>query len=82
LDPHERNLNFKGDIQFEDLETGEKITTQPWYIKQMYQQKMEEFINLLKSQCRNNQIDYQLIDTSYALDLALMEYLIKRRKLI
>ena len=82
LDPHERHLDFKGDIQFEDLETGEKITTQPWYIKQAYQQKVEEFINQLKSQCRNNQIDYQLIDTSNTLDLALMEYLIKRRKLI
>ncbi len=82
LDPHERHLDFKGDIQFEDLETGEKITTQPLYIKHDYQRKIEEFINHLKSQCRNNQIDYQLIETNYTLDLALMEYLIKRKKLI
>jgi uncharacterized protein (DUF58 family) len=82
LDPHERHLDFKGDIQFEDLETGEKITTQPWYIKGDYKNKVEAYLNFLKAQCRNNQIDYQLIGTDYALDLALMEYLIKRKKLI
>jgi len=82
LDPLERQLDFKGEIQFEDLETGEKITTQPWYIKRDYQQKIEEYIRFMKSQCRNNQIDYQLITTDYSLDLALMEYLIKRKKLI
>jgi uncharacterized protein (DUF58 family) len=82
LDPRERQLDFKGEIQFEDLESGEKITTQPWYIKRDYQQKIEEYIRYMKSECRTNRIDYQLIDTDYTLDLALMEYLIKRRKLI
>jgi uncharacterized protein (DUF58 family) len=82
LDPQERHLNFKGEIQFEDLETGEKITTQPWYIRRDYQLQIDEYIRDLKSQCRNNRIDYNLITTDTALDLALMEYLIKRRKLI
>jgi uncharacterized protein (DUF58 family) len=82
LDPKERSLNFEGDVQFEDLETSEKINTQPWYIKQDYQRKMEEYIGYIKAQCRNNQIDYQLIDTGTTLDKALMEYLIKRKKLI
>ena len=82
LDPKERSFNFEGDVQFEDLETGEKINTQPWYIKQDYQRKIEEYIGYIKSQCRDHQIDYQLINTDTSLDMALMEYLIKRKKLI
>jgi len=81
LDPKERYLDFQGDVIFEDLETGEKIKTYPWYIKREYQDKVEGYINLLKSQCRENQIDYQLLETHFTLDLALMEYLIKRNRL-
>jgi hypothetical protein len=81
LDPKELSFDFQGDILFEDLETGEKIKTFPWYIKRDYQEKVEEFITFLRKQCYENQIDYQLIETNSTLDLALMEYLIKRNRL-
>jgi uncharacterized protein (DUF58 family) len=81
LDPQEIEFNFNGDVLFEDLETGEKIKTHPWYIKKDYQQKINEFINFYKSACRENKIDYQLLLTDSSLDQALMEYLIKRNRL-
>ena len=81
LDPKERNFDFQGDVIFEDLETGEKVRTYPWYIRREYQSKVEEYINQIKNQCRENQIDYQLLETHHTLDLALMEYLIKRNRL-
>jgi uncharacterized protein (DUF58 family) len=81
LDPKELSFDFQGDVLFEDLETGEKIKTYPWYIKRDYQEKVEEFITFLRNQCHENQIDYQLIETNSTLDLALMEYLIKRNRL-
>ena len=82
LDPKELNFDFQGDVLFEDLETSERIRTFPWYIKRDYQKKVREFIAYLKSQCREDQIDYQLIETDTTLDLALMEYLIKRNHLL
>ena len=81
LDPLELNFDFQGDIVFEDLETGENIRAHPWYIKQNYIEKMEEHINYLKKQCLENQIDYSMIRTDMNLDIALMDYLTKRKKL-
>jgi len=81
LDPQEIQFDFKGDVIFEDLESTEKIRTFPWFIKKEYQEKMQEFISYYRSTCRENRIDYQLIETDLSLDKALMEYLVKRNKL-
>ena len=77
----ELNFDFQGDVIFEDLETGESIRAHPWYIKQNYKEKMEEHINYLKIQCLENRIDYRMIKTDMNLDIALMDYLTKRKKL-
>jgi uncharacterized protein (DUF58 family) len=82
LDPEEINFNFKGDVIFEDLESGEKILTTPWYIKQHYVEMIDELIKQFRFNCRANLIDYQLLKTNYTLDIALMEYLTKRARLI
>ncbi|OQX95374.1 DUF58 domain-containing protein [candidate division KSB1 bacterium 4572_119] len=81
LDPMEISFDFKRNALFKDLETGEKITTQPWHIRADYRKLMQEFINNYKRQCRMNRIDYVLLDTSRTFDLALMEYLIKRKRI-
>jgi len=81
LDPQEISFDFKGDVLFEDLESRERLRTFPWYIKKEYQSQVQRFIQYYRSNCRENLIDYQLCQTSYTLDLALMEFLIKRNKL-
>ena len=81
LDPQEIYFEFSGDVIFEDMESSEKIRTYPWYIKKEYRNKVQEYIQFLKSLCRENRIDYQLLETNLSLDQALMEYLIKRNKL-
>jgi uncharacterized protein (DUF58 family) len=81
LDPEEIRFDFKGDVIFEDLESGEKILTTPWYIKQHYVQMIDEMIKQFRFNCRANLIDYQLLETNYTLDIALMEYLTKRARL-
>ncbi len=81
LDPMEISFNFKRNALFKDLETGEKMTTQPWHIKAEYQKQVQRFIENYKRQCRLNRIDYVLIDTSWDFDRALMEYLLKRKKI-
>jgi len=81
LDPLERSFAFGGDAIFKDLETQEELMTQPWHIQKAYQQSMQEFLDYYKRQCRDNNIDYVLLDTSMSFDKALFEYLNKRKRI-
>jgi uncharacterized protein (DUF58 family) len=81
LDPLERSFAFEGDAIFKDLETQEELMTQPWHIQKAYQQSMQEFLDFYKRQCRDNNIDYVLLDTSTPFDKALFEYLNKRKRM-
>jgi uncharacterized protein (DUF58 family) len=79
LDPLERSFAFGHDALFRDLETAEEMTTQPWQIRKAYQEAMKKFVDGYKRQCREHNIDYVLLDTSTPFDVALLEYLQKRR---
>ena len=81
LDPLERSFAFDGDAIFKDLETQEELLTQPWHIQKAYQQSMQEFLDFYKRQCRDNNIDYVLLDTSTPFDKVLFEYLNKRKSM-
>ncbi len=80
LDPLERTFNFGTDANFRDMETGEEMVTQPYQIHKAYAEAMEEFTGKIKRECRAQGIDYLLLDTSIPFDVALVEYLAKRRK--
>jgi uncharacterized protein (DUF58 family) len=79
LDPLERTFNFGNDATFRDMETGEELVTQPFQIRQAYATAMTEFTDRIKRECRQHNIDYVLLDTSVPFDVALVEYLNKRR---
>ena len=81
LDPLERSFAFGNDAIFKDMETREELTTQPWHIQNAYQQSMHQFLEFYKRQCRDNNIDYVLLETSTPFDKALFEYLNKRKKM-
>ena len=81
LDPLERSFAFGGDAIFKDMETKEEVMTQPWHIQKAYQQSMKDFLDYYKRQCRENNIDYVLLDTSMPFDKALFEYLNKRKRM-
>lgn len=81
LDPLERTFAFDRDAVFRDMETGETITTQPWHIREAYGGEMRRFLENTKRECRQNNIDYVLLDTTTPFDVALAEFLHKRRKL-
>ncbi len=81
LDPMERSFQFKHNATFEDMETGEKMATQPWHIREDYQSLMADFLKTYKDQCLANRIDYALMDTHESFDTALMQYLIKRKRI-
>lgn len=81
LDPMERSFAFGSDAVFKDVETGELIMTQPYHIQKAYQEAMREFVERYKRECRENSIDYLLLDTSVPFDTALLNYLNKRQRL-
>lgn len=81
LDPRERDFAFTGEAIFEDMETGERITTSPWQIKQDYQRTFAQVSGLIASECRQARVDYHLIDSSMPFDKALYSFLAKRERL-
>lgn len=81
LDPQELELDFTQHTRFRDMESGEEIITQPWHIQKDYQKSMQSFCEYFKSRFRANHIDYVMLRTDESLDLALSEYLIKRKRI-
>lgn len=81
LDPLERSFAFGSDAIFKDMETAEQMMTQPWQIQKAYQNAMSDFVARYKHECRENYVDYVLMDTATSFDVALTEYLHKRELL-
>ncbi len=81
LDPLELSFEFHQDAVFKDMETGEEINTQPWHLRSEYQSHVKEFIHRYKKVCRENKIDYILLNTKESYDRALFEYLLKRKRI-
>jgi uncharacterized protein (DUF58 family) len=81
LDPTERSFAFRQDAEFRDMETGEKMTTQAWHIRSAYRDSMAAFVDHYRRECRENYIDYVLLDTTTPYDVALVQYLQKRQML-
>lgn len=81
LDPMERSFAFGTDALFRDMETQEELLTQPWHIQKAYRESFQQFLDHYKRECRENAIDYVLLDTSIPFDKALFEYLNKRKRI-
>jgi uncharacterized protein (DUF58 family) len=82
MDHQELTLDYKGLIQFEDMESGDKIRTFPQSIRPGYQQRVGAFLDEVKTTLGNAGIDYCLLDTSQPLDHAFIAYLSKRRRMM
>lgn len=81
LDPREIDFKFGDGANFLDMETGEKLLTQPYQIQKSYAETVADFIKNIKKHCLQQRIDYHLINTSDPFDKALRAYLTKRSKL-
>ncbi|MCF8242352.1 MAG: DUF58 domain-containing protein [Melioribacteraceae bacterium] len=81
LDPIEKSFAFGKDAIFVDKETDEEMTTQPYQIQRAYQESLAEYIEHIKTECLNNGIEYNLIDTSTPYDKAIFSYFKKRSRL-
>ena len=67
---------------FVDMETGTRLTTEPWEIAKRYRDKLEAWRAHYARTCREARVDYVPLDTRTSFDRALMAYLEKRAKLL
>ena len=81
LDPKEKQLDFRTDAEFVDMESGEKLRTDPRTVGGLYRDAMGRFIERYQRECRANNIDYVSIDTSQPFDTALFRYLTRRKSI-
>jgi uncharacterized protein (DUF58 family) len=76
----EAELPFTGQIEFEDLETRERLMTLPAAVRERYVEAFTAHQRWLRKECANSLVDFVPILTDQSLGVALVEYLIKRRK--
>ncbi len=81
-DNEELNFRYKKEAKFVDLESNESVVINPWQIRNEYLNSMNSFYSHLKSECNKNKIEYNVINTKTSSDYILLNYLIKRGKLL
>jgi uncharacterized protein (DUF58 family) len=81
-DPWERDLPLEGHYRFQDLETGETLMTQAESVRDAYRTAVSTWQSDLELQCRNRAVDRVELCTNQPLDQALLDYLVKRAKVL
>ena len=81
LDPRETDLNYRDEVEFEDMESGRKLRLEPAFLREQYSKDMADWIQHFNRECRNHQIDYNLLRTDTPFDQALTAYLGKRLRM-
>ncbi len=79
-DRQEDNFRFRAETEFEDSETGERLTVNPWQIRNQYLTGYGAHIQTLKSGCHQYQIEYNPVSTATPIDDLLLKYLLMRKK--
>ena len=80
LDPDEIDFPFERATRFEDLETSEEIMAVPGAVRAHYLKEMGGLIDRYRRELGASGIDYQLVDTSQPLEIALLSYLSTRSR--
>lgn len=79
LDPYELTFPFESITYFESMEDDRRVLADPKSIKEHYLAGVNRFLEQLKQLCYENQIEYQLVNTSTPLDQVLVNFLAKRK---
>jgi len=81
LDPAEITFPFEDASAFEDMESGVQIPVIPAKLREDYTRLLNEHLTELERRFVGSGIDYEVLDTSRPLDLALFSYLSARERL-
>lgn len=80
LDRAELTFPFDQPVRFDGLEEMGPLLTEPRVMRERYLNELNEFIDTLRRGCHEQQADYELLDTSTPLNVALSAYLAMRSK--
>ena len=80
LDPAEKTLTFDGPKLFEDLESGQKIFSDPDTIRNEYQSRFDSHNRAVQAECEAVGAAWRQLTTNEPLELALAEFLQARRQ--
>ena len=81
LDPKELEFDFSQEAIFEDMETGKRLPIQPWVLKRDYIGSVRDYTKRLRYAFENAQVDYTVLSTQTAYDVALLSYLHRRARM-
>ncbi len=80
MDHAELAFDFRGITEFRDLETGERLVTDPRAVRREYLEALNGFLTGVREGCRRQTIDHELLDTARPFDAALTAYLGRRAR--
>jgi uncharacterized protein (DUF58 family) len=80
LDEAEVHFPFTGIVEFEDVESPERMTLDAKGMRDDYLGALAEFQQSYREECSKAGVDYVAMDTSVNFDKALLEYLIQRQR--
>ena len=80
LDPAELDFGKLEGGRFRDLESGEELSADPRLVAAEVNQQVEAFVKGLRRRCLGEGIDFATLSTGREVDHALLEYLIKRKR--
>lgn len=78
LDRDEMDFPFDGLTIFESLESDHKLLVDPASIRRIYHDRMRQFLERTKAECRESGIEYHLVATDDPFELTLMAFLAER----
>ncbi len=81
LDPAEEEFPFREETEFQDLESGRRVFTNPWEIRGEYMKLLRERTSTYRVACGQMGVEYVPVSTATPFDLALFRYLEKRSRL-
>jgi uncharacterized protein (DUF58 family) len=80
MDPAELSFDFSDLVEFEDMETGEKLVVASESSRDLYLENLERYKATLVRECGLLGVDYALLPTNRPLDFALFQYLAARAR--
>ena len=80
LDASEINLPYHGLIDFEDLETGQRMEVEAELIRDAVQTSVQDFITQYRKTCGDARVDYHVLNTAEGFEQALVAYLANRMR--
>ncbi|MFQ5654884.1 MAG: DUF58 domain-containing protein [Planctomycetota bacterium] len=78
MDPEEITFPFQRMTLFEGMEGYPDLLANPNSLREAYLAEVESFLHQVKRDCRNNRVDYALVNTSKRFDVALTRFLARR----